>query len=40
VTATGFEIVFRTWADTRIARIRADWIAIGPARDEEDWDVV
>lgn len=32
VTATGFEIVFRTWADTRIARIRADWIAIGPAR--------
>lgn len=39
VTAKGFEIVFRTWADTRIARIRADWMAIGPARDEEDWDV-
>ena len=39
VTATGFEIVFRTWADTRVARIRADWIAIGPAKDEDDWDV-
>lgn len=40
VTAQGFEIVFRTWADTRIARIRADWMAIGATRDEEDWDVV
>ncbi len=39
ITATGFEIVFRTWADTRIARIRADWTAIGQARDEDDWDV-
>ncbi len=39
VSETGFEIVFRTWSDTRIARIRADWLAIGPARDEDDWDV-
>jgi hypothetical protein len=39
ITAKGFEIVFRTWADTRIARIRADWMAIGPVRDEDDWDV-
>lgn len=39
ITATGFEIVFRTWADTRIARIRADWLAIGQARDEDVWDV-
>lgn len=39
ITETGFEIVFRTWADTRVARIRADWLAIGPTRDEEDWDV-
>jgi hypothetical protein len=39
VTATGFEIVFRTWGDTRIARIRADWIAIGQLRDEDAWDV-
>ena len=40
ITAQGFEIVFRTWSDSRIARIRADWMAIGTARDEDDWDVV
>jgi H-type lectin domain len=39
ISAEGFDIVFRTWADTRIARIRADWMAIGQARDEDDWDV-
>lgn len=39
VTSIGFHLVFRTWADTRIARVRADWLAIGPVRDEEDWDV-
>ncbi len=39
VTAEGFEIVFRTWGDTRVARIRADWLAIGPVRDEDGWDV-
>ncbi len=39
VTSAGFEIVFRTWADTRIARVRADWTAIGQVRDEDDWDV-
>ena len=40
ISTQGFEIVFRTWADTRIARIRADWMAIGTTRDEDDWDVV
>jgi len=39
ISARGFVIVFRTWADTRIARIRADWMAIGKASDEDDWDV-
>jgi H-type lectin domain len=39
ITETGFQIVFRTWGDSRIARIRADWTAIGPLRDDEDWDV-
>jgi hypothetical protein len=39
VTAAGFEIVFRTWADTRIARVRADWIAVGQVRGEDEWDV-
>ena len=39
VTETGFQIVFRTWADSRIARIRADWTAIGQVADEDQWEV-
>lgn len=39
ITEKGFQLVFRTWGDTRIARIRADWTAIGPVRDADDWDV-
>lgn len=40
VTATGFEIVFRTWGDTRVARVRADWMALGAVKDDDNWDVV
>ncbi len=29
VSETGFDLVFRTWGDTRVARIRAAWMAIG-----------
>jgi hypothetical protein len=32
-------IVFRTWGDTRVARVRADWLAIGEVRGEDDWQV-
>lgn len=39
ITAEGFHLVFKTWSDTRIARVRADWMAIGPVRDEDDWDI-
>ena len=39
ITKTGFHLVFRTWGDTRVARIRADWTALGAVRDDEDWDV-
>lgn len=39
VNAEGFIIVFRTWADTRVARVRADWIAMGEAHDDEDWQI-
>lgn len=39
ITREGFEIVFRTWADTRVARIRADWVAMGPADVDDMWDV-
>ncbi|GHC47323.1 H-type lectin domain-containing protein [Neogemmobacter tilapiae] len=39
VTSTGFTIIFRTWADTRIARVRADWTAIGAIKDEDVWEI-
>jgi hypothetical protein len=39
VTKKGFHIVFRTWGDSRVARVRASWTAIGPVRDDDDWDV-
>lgn len=39
VTEACFDLVFRTWGDTRVARIRADWLAIGPVPDEDDWDL-
>lgn len=39
VTTRGFHLVFRTWGDTRVARVRADWMALGPVVDEEDWEL-
>lgn len=39
ITEKGFAIVFRTWGDTRVARVRTDWMAIGAVRHADDWDV-
>jgi hypothetical protein len=39
VTAQGFQLEFRTWGDTRVARVRASWMAIGPVRHEGDFEV-
>ncbi|HRO16248.1 MAG TPA: H-type lectin domain-containing protein [Paracoccus sp. (in: a-proteobacteria)] len=39
VTAEGFVIRFQTWGDTRIARVRADWLAIGRVPHPDDFDV-
>ena len=39
VTKTGFDIVFRTWGDSRVARIRAGWQAIGAVLGEDGWDL-
>ncbi len=39
ITAEVFHILFRTWADSRIARIRVEWTAIGSVSDDDDWDV-
>ncbi len=39
VSETGFELVFRTWGDSRVARVRANWTAIGPMPHEDDWEL-
>ncbi|WP_299981951.1 H-type lectin domain-containing protein [uncultured Ruegeria sp.] len=39
ITTEGFNAVFRTWSDTRIARIRVTWTAIGEVAHEDDWDI-
>ena len=39
IDETGFNIVFRTWGDSRIARVRMSWTAIGEVKGEDDWDV-
>ncbi|WP_010138580.1 H-type lectin domain-containing protein [Oceanicola sp. S124] len=39
VTCEGFDAVFKTWGDSRIARARARWMAIGALRAADDWEV-
>ncbi|MEL7166263.1 MAG: H-type lectin domain-containing protein [Pseudomonadota bacterium] len=39
VTPDGFDLVFRTWGDTRVARVRASWMALGEMRQADEWDL-
>ncbi len=39
ITDVGFQVVFRTWDDTRVARARVRWMAIGEVDNEDDWDL-
>ena len=39
ITEQGFDILFRTWGDTQIARVRASWIALGELAHEDDWSL-
>jgi len=39
ITETGFSLVFRTWGDSRVARVRADWMAIGEVSGDDEWDI-
>lgn len=39
VTEAGFDLVFRTWGDTKVARVRIGWMAIGAVANDDDWDV-
>ena len=37
ITEKSFDVVFRTWGDTRVARSRVRWMAIGEVLCEDDW---
>lgn len=39
ITEDGFAIVFRTWGDTKIARVRVSWQALGELRQADEWDL-
>ncbi|WP_164555293.1 H-type lectin domain-containing protein [Paracoccus haematequi] len=36
VTRPGFEILFQTWDDTHVARIRAGWLTFGAGPHKDD----
>ncbi|MCL4107748.1 UNVERIFIED_CONTAM: hypothetical protein GTU68_022209 [Idotea baltica] len=37
ITVSGFDIVFKTWGDSKLARIRASWTAFGEVQEADDW---
>jgi len=39
ITTEGFEIVFRTWADTQVARVRVAWTSFGELPNDEGWEL-
>ncbi|WP_375342076.1 H-type lectin domain-containing protein [Yoonia tamlensis] len=39
ITTDGFEIVFRTWADTQVARVRVAWTSFGELPNDDGWDL-
>lgn len=39
ITRDGFDVVFRTWGDSRIARVRVSWTAMGEIRHADEWDL-
>lgn len=39
ITEVGFDVVFRTWGDTKVARVRVDWMAIGEVPHGDEWEL-
>ena len=39
ITRTGFDLVFRTWGDSRVARVRAEWMVMGALPNDDDWEL-
>lgn len=39
ISIDGFDIVLRTWSDTKIARARARWMSFGELRQADEWEL-
>lgn len=39
ITRHSFDLVFRTWGDSRVARVRMNWLAIGALMGDDDWEI-
>ncbi len=39
ITEKGFVIVFRTWADTQVARVRVAWTSFGELPNDDGWEL-
>jgi hypothetical protein len=39
ITTVGFDIVFRTWADTQVARVRVAWTSFGDLPNDDGWEL-
>lgn len=39
ISNKGFELVFRTWGDTKVARVRMTWFAIGELNHTDDFEL-
>jgi hypothetical protein len=38
ITPKGFDIVFSTWSDTKVAQARVSWMAIGGVDADDNWE--
>ncbi len=39
ITVAGFDIVFRTWSDTQVARVRVAWTSFGELPNDDGWEL-
>ena len=39
IALDGFDLVFRTWGDTRVARVRVAWMSVGSIRQSDERDL-
>ncbi|MFO8127484.1 H-type lectin domain-containing protein [Yoonia sp.] len=39
ISETGFTIVFRTWSDTQVARVRVTWTSFGALSHDDEWEL-